>query len=518
MTFEPPDDFNIADLLGARLRDGDADRVALRLDEGEVTYATVAHAAARYAAALTEDLGVRPEERVLLVLPDGADFVAALFGTLAVGAVVVMLNPGLTSDALAGILGYARARAAVVHRDHLDQVRAAARVADVDLAYLPVGGNGGALRPAASSPAGFAAVRTHPDDPAIWLFSGGTTGLPKAVVQTHRSFGNTTACYGHGVIGYTPDDITIAVPKLYFGYATGSNLLFPFSVGASAALFAERPTPEVLFDRIARFRPTILVTVPSMISAMLEHPAAGDADLSSLRLATSAGEALPPPLYDRWVTRFGVELLDGLGTAEQWHVFVSNRPGDVRPGTLGRAVPGFRVEARDADGRALPAGEVGALWVSGDSRAIGYWRNMARTKEVFRGEWVVTGDLVRIDADGYVTYAGRGDDALKVKGKWLLPAEVEACLIAHPDVAEAVVVGTPDADGLVKPVAFVTATAPREHLAAELREHVLANLEPYKHPRVIEVIESLPRTHLGKADRGALKRRAADRLAAEAGT
>jgi acyl-coenzyme A synthetase/AMP-(fatty) acid ligase len=305
---------------------------------------------------------------------------------------------------------------------------------------------------------------------------------------------------------YHAGDITLSVPKLYFGYATGSNLFFPFAVGASTVLFDEPPSPDVLFDKIAQHRPTVLINVPAMIAKMVDHSDAAHQDLSSLRVVTSAGEALPVALYDRWRRTFGVEVLDGLGTAEMWHVFLSNLPGDVRPGTLGRAVPGFRVEVRDDAGSQVEPGEVGLLWVSGASRALGYWRNLPKTSEVFRGEWVVTGDLIREDADGYITYVGRNDDALKVKGKWLVPAEVESCLAAHDAVVECAVVGQPDEAGLIKPVAFVIAREQRAGLDDELRQYVLDRLEAYKHPREIIFVDDLPRTHLGKVDRGALKR------------
>ena len=496
---------NLADhFLTDRLREGRGDRVALRLDDATRTYAEVERAACRVAAALGR-LDVRPEERVLIALPDGEDFVAAFFGILKRAAVVVMVNPALTQDALAGILGYARARAIVTTDALAGPVRAAATAAGVDPPLLlTVDGGGGDLALGdVPHPGPVDAVPTHPDDPAVWLFSGGTTGTPKAVVQTPRSFLNSTDRYGLGVLGLTDRDVTIAVPRLYFGYATGSALLFPFAAGGSTVLFGEHPTAEGLLARIARHGATVLIAVPSMLTALL----GGDlACLRSLRLATSAGEALPPELHHRWTQATGVELLDGLGTAEQWHVFLTNHPGRVRPGTLGWPVEGFTVEARDDDGQRVPAGEVGHLWVRGDSRALGYWRNLPATREVFRGDWVVTGDLVREEPDGAFTYIGRGDDALKVKGKWLLPAEVEGALLDHPDVAEAAVVGAADADGLLKPVAFVVL---REATAtAELDAHVRARLDAYKCPRAIAALDALPRTHLGKADRRALRDRA----------
>jgi acyl-coenzyme A synthetase/AMP-(fatty) acid ligase len=299
--------------------------------------------------------------------------------------------------------------------------------------------------------------------------------------------------------------VTIAVPKLYFGYAMGSNLFFPFSVGASAVLFEENPTPEALFKRILRHRPTVLVTVPSAINQMLSHPHARDRDMTSLRLATSAGEALPETLYRQWVDMFGVELLDGLGTAEMWHVFISNRIGDVRPGTLGRVVPGYQIKVCDEEGDEVPTGEVGRLWVRGESLGLGYWENPSATAEAFRGEWFAGGDLVSIDEEGYVTHQGRADDAIKVKGRWFRPQEVESTLLDHPSVRECAVVAVNDVSGLARPVAFVVADDVTEQ---ELTDWALNHLEAYKHPRRVYFVDRLPQTHLGKVDRGALKRMA----------
>ena len=500
MPLEPPLSFNVADwLLADRLAEGMGDRVALRLDDRTVTYAEVDVLANRAGWAL-RSAGVRPEERVLIALPDGPGFVAALFGALKIGAVVVMVNPDLPVENLAGIIGYARAPVAVIDQAAHASFEQAVAMAGRELQLLVVESD------TLDGDDVLATTPTHRDDAAIWLFSGGTTGSPKAVVQTHRSFANTTELYGKRALGLGPDDVTISVPKLYFGYATGSNLFFPFSVGGSTVLFAGRPTAEGLFERIARHGATVLINVPKLIKEMVDHPGAGAADLSSLRFATSAGEALPPSLYQRWVDMFGVELLDGLGTAEMWHVFLTNHPGDVRPGSLGKPVEGFDVRVRDNEGNDLPDGEVGRLWVRGQSRAIGYWQDMPKTMEAFRGEWFAAGDLVQRDEDGYFHYVGRSDDAVKVGGKWLLPAEVESCLLEHDAVLEVAVVGAPDADGLTKPVAFVVARdTGAEDLEQVLVAHALERLEPYKRPRRVIVVEALPRTHLGKADRGRLR-------------
>jgi benzoate-CoA ligase family protein len=324
-------------------------------------------------------------------------------------------------------------------------------------------------------------------------------------VQPHRSFVNTAQCYAREVLRYTEDDVTLSVPKLYFGYATGSNLLFPFMAGATSVLFNDRCTADVIFGQIARHRPTMLIAVPTMINQMVSHPDAARQDFSSLRLATSAGEGLPEELHTRWDQCFGVPLLDGLGTAEMWHIFLSNRLGRIRRGTLGEAVPGFEVKVADEEGRELPNGEVGHLWVRGGSRALGYWQHLEKSQTAFRGEWVVSGDLLKRDAEGYFTYGGRADELLKVSGKWLSATEVEGCLLLHPAVSQVAVVGVADANGLVKPRAYIVPRERREGLAEELKAFVRDRLEPYKHPREVIFVDSLPTTHLGKVDRGKLR-------------
>jgi benzoate-CoA ligase family protein len=504
MTFTPPEMLNVTDwFLDARIREGKGEKAALLTDERTLSYHEVQALANRYGNLLRET-GVQPEQRVLIALPDGPEFVAALFGTLKIGAVVVMVNPELKPEAIEYFFDYTRASVAFVHESTRAAFDTAAANARHLKGILVVGTDEFERRVAAVSDE-LDCFPSHRDDAAIWLFSGGTTGRPKAVVQAHRAFANTTELYAKGVLRYSPDDVTLSVPKLYFGYATGSNLLFPFAVGATAALFSERCTPECLFDKIAKFRPTILINVPTMINKMVSHESAPAQDLSCLRLATSAGEALPVELHDRWRDTFGAELLDGLGTAEMWHVFLSNRPGDVKPGTLGKVVPGFDVKVCDDHGHELPAGEIGWLRVRGDSRAIGYWQQMEKTQQAFRGDWYVSGDMVSRDEEGWFTYHGRGDDMLKVSGKWLSPGELENCLLQHPRVEEVAVVGVVTDAGLTKPYAFVVAQDDGAGLSEELKTYAKEQLEPYKYPRAVFVMDSLPRTHLGKVDRGKLK-------------
>jgi benzoate-CoA ligase family protein len=484
-------------LLRQRLAEGRGDRVALRLDDGDVSYAEVDRAASGFASMLFER-EASPKDRVLILMPDGLECVGALFGVLRIGGVALMLNPGLSPSTLGGIAGLARAGAVIVHETHVGALERALDEAGVTGPARIVASDGMSL-----PDEDVLTQDTMALDPAMWIFSGGTTGLPKPVVQTHRSFANTTELYGKGTLALTEDDVTIAVPKLYFGYAMGSNLFFPFSVGASAVLFEEHPTPEAVFERIARHRATVLVNVPSAINQMLASTA--KPDLTSLRVVTSAGEALPDALYHRWMDKFGVELLDGLGTAEMWHIFVSNRIGEVRPGTLGRVVPGFEIKACDDEGAEVPPGGVGRLWVRGDSLGLGYWESPEATAAAFRGEWFAGGDLVSIDEEGYVTHRGRADDALKVRGKWFRPQEVESVLLDHPAVSDCAVVAIADEAGLTVPVAFVVASGATE---AELTDWVLQRLEAYKHPRRVHFVDDLPKTHLGKVDRGALKRMA----------
>ena len=509
MTADYPEEFNIADyFLDTRIQEGRGERIALRTDTGDHTYADVQRLANRFGHVLRA-AGVQPGQRVIIALPDGPEYVAALFGVLKIGAVVVMVNPDLKADAIGYFYRYTGAGVALIHVDTAAVFEEAAEGVETLETMLVIGSEtfSDSLEKA---PVELENFPSHRDDPAIWLFSGGTTGQPKAVVQPHRSFANTTDCYAKGHLGYSEDDITLSVPKLYFGYATGSNLLFPFSVGASTVLYSERCLTDVLFEKIQRFRPSILINVPTMVNHMVSHEDAGNQDLSCLRLATSAGEALPEDLHARWDDTFGVDLLDGLGTAEMWHIFLSNRPGDVRPGTLGTVVEGFDVRVCDDAGEELAPGEVGLLRVRGSSRAIGYWEQPEKTDAAFEGDWYLSSDMVSRSEDGVFTYAGRSDDMLKVSGKWLSPKEVENCLVQHSAVAECAVVGVLDAAGLTKPHAFVirradTKALSEEELAIELRRHVKETLAPYKYPRQVHFMEDLPRTHLGKVDRGKLR-------------
>jgi benzoate-CoA ligase family protein len=355
--------------------------------------------------------------------------------------------------------------------------------------------------PAVEGAGAFVTRDTHRDDPSVWLFTSGSTGKPKGAVHLHHDFPYHTSCYARPVLRMDERDVCLAAPKLFFGYATGTNLMFPFSVGARAVLFRDRATPERLLELAERHGATVLTSVPTMINKMCASEGATRAQLAKMRVCISAGEALPEELYRRWKERFGVEILDGIGSAELFHIYISNRFGEVKPGSLGKLVPGYEARVVRDDGGDAGDGEIGTLWVKGDSAALCYWQAHEKSKQVLRGDWVVSGDLFSRDAAGYFYYAGRADDLLKVGGIFVSPLEVEARLLEHPAVHETAVVGFEDADGLVKPLAYVVPAAGRAaspELAAELIEHARAGLAHYKAPRRVEFVAALPRSDRGK--------------------
>jgi benzoate-CoA ligase len=475
------------------------DKLAIRSAAGDHTYAECAAWVNRYGNALRA-CGVREEDRVLVALPDVPHFAFAWFGVARIGAVVTMMNPLVPAEDWAYYLRYTRARAVITTAAFAEEHAALLSGS----AVIRVDADLDALR---AQPGSCADGDTGPDDPAVWLFSSGSTGKPKGCVHSAGDFVFNTEAYAKGVLGIREDDVTLSVPRLFFGYATGTNLLFPWAVGATTCLFAERPTPEVLFGAIARFRPTIVTNVPTMIHRMLEHPACDHADLSSLRMVLSAGEALPAELYRRWVARTGVEILDGIGSAELFHIYLTNRPGDVRIGTLGKPVPGYALRIVGEDGADVAPGEIGTLQVHGPSNAIAYHGDRVKSRATFQGPWTVTGDQFRVDADGYYVYCGRADDLVKVGGVYVSPVEVENCLLTHPSVREAAVVAFERA-GLQLTAAFVTATGPGSAaLARSLQEHVKTRLAAHKYPREVRFLDEFPRNDRGKVARAELRRR-----------
>jgi benzoate-CoA ligase family protein len=449
---------------------------------------------------------------VLIVLPDCPEFVWTWFGASRIGAVITMVNPLLPAADYKYYLEYTRARIAVIHESLLATFAEAAADARHLRQVLVVGDEHGDFlsfqNVVYAMPENLTPAETHRDDIAIWLFTSGSTGHPKGAVHLQHDLPYNTEVFAKRTIGVREDDVTVSVPKLFFGYATGTNLLFPFAVGGATALFSERSTPEKLFEVIERFRPTILTTVPTMINAMLNAEGGRQRDLSSLRFCYSAGEALPVELYKRWVETFGVEIYDGIGSAEMFHIYITNRPNDVKPGSLGRIVEGYEARIVDAEGAQVSTGEMGTLRIKGDSAALCYWNAHEKSKETFAGDWCTTGDQFHVDADGYYWYHGRTDDMLKVSGVFVAPAEIENCLLQHEAVLECAIIGFDAGDGLVKPKAFVVARdthAADDALAEQLKDFVKSRLALYKYPRQIEFVTSLPKNDRGKIDRKLLK-------------
>src|SRR6266705_1460921 len=512
MTIQFPERFNMADyFLYHNLEEGRENKVCLYFNDQTWTYAETARMSNRVGNALRE-LGAELESRVLIVLPDCPEFVWTWFGAARIGAVITMVNPLLPVSDYEYYLDYTRARVAIVDGSLIENVSAAAQGAHYLRAVLVVNDDArdaeslhlrhsGSVKwlsfnAIVSSQSDVCQLAdTHRDDIAIWLFTSGSTGHPKGAVHLQHDLPYNTEAFARRTMGVDENDLTLSVPKLFFGYATGTNLLFPFAVGGATALFAERSTPEKMFEVIERFRPTILTTVPTMINSMLNMADAASRDLSSIRFCYSAGEALPVELYHRWKQTFGAEICDGIGSAEMFHIYISNRPGDVRPGSLGRIVEGYEAKIVDADNKELPAGEMGTLKIKGDSAALCYWNAHEKSKETFAGDWCVTGDQFHVDGDGYYWCHGRTDDMLKVGGVFVAPSEIENCLLQHEAVLECAVVGHDDDDGLVKPKAFVVArdgNAPSETLADDLKTFVKSRLALYKYPRWIEFVDSLP--------------------------
>jgi len=516
-----PDTFNMADyFLDQRVRDGLGDKVAVYDDHGSYTYNQLVEQSERVCGALWQ-VDIRPEDRCLIGLHDSAHFVSSFFGILKAGAVVAMVNPELPTEDYLYYLRYTRCRVLLAEAELVlriapllpdcDCLRAIVLVGDSDLSLV-----GTARIPSHIQIVPWDLVQTTPrrgtyptskDDPAIWLFTSGSTGKPKAAVHFHHDFPYNTECYAKQVLGLTAKDRTSAVSRLYFGYATGTNLMFPFAVGASCVLFRGRPTPEVLIDRISRHKVTVLASVPTSLQRMLDYDP--EANLSSLRIVTSAGEALPPELGERFRRTYGVEILDGIGSAEMFHIYISNRPGQVRPGSLGQLVPGYSARIVRSDGSDAAPGEIGTLWVEGDSAAQCYFQAHEQSKVTLRGDWVVSGDLFHCDEDGFFYYDGRADDLLKVGGIFVSPLEVENILLAHPAVIECAVVGEENQHGLVRALAYVVVRephSPSESLATTLISHCKQYLAHYKAPSHIEFVGELPRSDRGKILRRVLRR------------
>jgi benzoate-CoA ligase len=528
----------------ARLR---PDRVAIECGDERVTYGELVARINRVGNFLRSALGVGMEERVLLLLLDTPDFAACFFGAIKIGAVPVPVNTLLRPNDYQYLLHDSRARVAIVSQALLPQVEAIPRnelpflehvviVGDSSNSVIPSEGEGPSRGTPVSStdlscPQAFRSQHsyadlisaqsseldpapTHKDDAAFWLYSSGSTGPPKACVHLQHDMVVTSELYARQILHVAESDRFFSVAKLFFAYGLGNGLYFPLAVGGTTILLPGPPHPANVFDIIERHRPTLFFSVPSNYAALLAHtPPGGDFDLSSIRHGVSAGEALPAAIFERFKSRFGVEILDAIGSTEALHMFIANRPGFARPGSSGQIIPGMDARIVDDDGRPVPTGDIGNLYIRSDAVCACYWNQHEKTKDTMDGHWLRTGDKYRQDTDGYFWYAGRSDDMLKVSGLWVSPIEIESTLLDHTAVLEAAVVGRKDKDALVKPVAYVVLReghVPAPDLAGQLQEFVATRLASYKRPRWVEFLPALPKTATGKVQRFKLRHMAGD--------
>ena len=511
----PPEAFNFArHLLEVNATRGN--KAAYIDDQATLTYGGLDERARRLAAALAA-AGVKREERVLVLMQDTTDWPIAFLGAIFAGIVPVAVNTLLTADDYAYMLQNSRAQLVLVSGAALPALKAALARSEHEVQKVIVS------RPVAPlafgeiefegwlerhAPAVHAA-QTRADDPCFWLYSSGSTGRPKGTVHSHANPYWTIELYAKRVLQLQESDVAFSAAKLFFAYGLGNGLTFPLGVGATTLLMAERPTPEAFFKRlrgqVGGVRPTVFFCAPTGYASMLAHPDLPGRGEVALRMGSSAGEALPADIGERFRSHFAADIVDGLGSTEMLHIFISNRPGEVRYGTTGWPVPGYVVELRAEDGQSAPDGEPGELYIQGPSSAMMYWGNREKTRETFQGGWTRSGDKYVHNADGTYTYAGRSDDMLKVSGIWVSPFEVEATLVQHQAVLEAAVIGVDDGEGLVKTKAFVVLKAGGVATEAELKAFVKARLAPHKYPRFIEFIDELPKTATGKIQRFRLR-------------
>ena len=498
-------------LLDRNIDEGRGAKLAFTDTVSELSYGDLQKQSCR-AANLLRRLGVRREERVAMIMLDTVDFPAVFLGAIRAGIVPVPLNTLLTSEQYAYVLADCRARVLFISEALLPVVKdMVGRLPDLE--HVIVSGNDAHGHKKLSDELAreddsFATVATHPDEPAFWLYSSGSTGMPKGVRHLHSNLAATADTYARQVLGIRENDVCLSAAKLFFAYGLGNALTFPMSVGATTVLHSDRPTPAAMFALMNTYNPTIFYGVPTLFAAMLNDGSMKDARAGSrLRICTSAGEALPESVGNAWKARFGVDILDGVGSTELLHIFLSNAPGDIKYGCSGRPVPGYNVRLVNEAGEEVPDGEVGELLVDAPSAGEGYWNQRAKSRQTFEGHWTRTGDKYIRDAEGRYTFCGRSDDMFKVSGIWVSPFEVESALITHPAILEAAVVPEADPEGLLKPKAFVVLRAETntDGLHEALKEHVKQKIGPWKYPRWIDVVDSLPKTATGKIQRFKLR-------------
>jgi 4-hydroxybenzoate-CoA ligase len=498
-------------LLDRNVDEGRGNKLAFTDTVSELTYGELQKQSCRLANLLRR-LGVRREERVAMIMLDTVDFPIVFLGAIRAGIVPVPLNTLLTADQYAYVLADCRAKVLFISEALLPVIKdIVGRLPDLEhvvVAGKDAHGHKQLSDELARESDSFATAATHPDEPALWLYSSGSTGMPKGVRHLHASIAATADTYAKQVLGIREDDVGLSAAKLFFAYGLGNALTFPMSVGATTILNSERPTPALMFALMKKYNPSVFFGVPTLFSAMLNDEALkSERGGAKLRLCTSAGEALPESVGNSWKSRFGVDIIDGVGTTELLHIFLSNAPGDIKYGTAGRPVPGYKVRLVNESGGDVADGEIGELLVDAPSAGDGYWNQRSKSLRTFEGPWTRTGDKYIRDAEGRYTFCGRADDMFKVSGIWVSPFEVESALITHPSVLEAAVVPEADPEGLLKPKAFVVlrADAKTEGLHEALKEHVKQKIGPWKYPRWIDVVDNLPKTATGKIQRFKLR-------------
>ncbi len=510
-----PEVFNVArHLVDRNVQEGRGEKIAIECGDLRVSYRELLERVNR-AGNFLRGLGVRRGERVALLLMDTPEFFYCYFGAIKIGAVAVPVNPFQKAKDCFYVLKDSAARVVVVEAELLAQLELDPREGLPELKDVVVAG--GARAGCVSLSAGLGSASdlleaevTRRDDPAFWLYSSGSTGSPKACVHLHRDMVVCAELYARNILRMNESDRCYSVARLYFAYGLGNAGYFPLAAGATTILSPARPSPAGIYADVERYRPTLFFSVPSNYAALLAHHAANgrEFDFSSVRQAVSAGESLPAPLFERFKERFGVEILDSLGSTETLQMVIANAPGDVRAGSSGKVIPGYEAKIVDENGGLVARGEIGNLMVKGDSICAGYWGQKEKTRAAFVDGWFRTGDKYHQDADGYFWYAGRADDTFKVNGRWLSPAEVESALIGHPSVLEAAVVAREDEGGLTKVAAFVVLKAgfsDGDGLVAELQEWVGSRVGGYKRPRWVEFVSELPKTSTGKLQRFKLR-------------
>lgn len=504
---EIPRDYNAAHDLLARNASRSSKVAFIDAATGaQLTYGQLTDQAHRFANALRSQ-GFAPETRVMIAMLDTLEWPVVFLGCILAGVVPVAANTLLTTKDFEFMLRDSRSQALFVSKPLLPVFESLVGTIPT-LKHVFVAGDNAANSVAALIGSGATTSQVHAtssDDPCFWLYSSGSTGTPKGTVHLHSHLIQTAKLYGRGVLGIRENDVVFSAAKLFFAYGLGNSLTFPMSVGATAVLLPSRPAPAEVFKTLKTHQPTIFYGVPTLYAALLADAGRPKRADLNLRVCTSAGEALPAEIGKRWTEAYGCEILDGIGSTEMLHIFLSNRPGEVRYGTTGKAVPGYELRIVGDDGRECGPGEIGELQINGPSAALMYWNNRAKTKATFAGEWTCSGDKYTRDADGYYTYGGRSDDMLKVGGIYVSPFEVEACLMTHAAVLEAAVIGVADTDELIKPKAFVVLKSGQAASAEDLQLHVKNALAPYKYPRWIQFVPELPKTATGKIQRFKLR-------------